>query len=74
MCSSYSNTTSALDGGEWSASLPGCALPLGIGPPESIGLESGWVPETEARGKILLPLPGIEPRSLSHPVHSQALY
>jgi hypothetical protein len=30
--SSYSFTTSALDGGEWSASRPGRALPPGIGP------------------------------------------
>jgi hypothetical protein len=30
--------------------------------------------ETEATGKILLPLPGIEPRSPSRPVCSQTLY
>jgi hypothetical protein len=30
--SSYSFTTSALDGGEWSATRPGRALPLGNGP------------------------------------------
>jgi hypothetical protein len=38
--SSYSFTTSALDGGEWSASRPGRALP-----PVAIGQEAGWVPE-----------------------------
>jgi hypothetical protein len=32
-CSSYSFMTSALDGGEWSVSLPGRALPPGEGPP-----------------------------------------
>jgi hypothetical protein len=31
--SSYSFSTSALDGGEWSASRPGRALPPGKGPP-----------------------------------------
>jgi hypothetical protein len=29
---------------------------------------------TEARGKILLPLPGIEPRSPCRPVRSQTLH
>jgi hypothetical protein len=38
-------TTSALYGGEWLASRPGRALPLGKGPPVSIGQESGWAPE-----------------------------
>jgi hypothetical protein len=42
---SYSFTTSALDGGEWLASRPGRALPLGKGPPVSIGQEAGWAPE-----------------------------
>jgi hypothetical protein len=35
--SSYSFTTSALDGDEWLASRPGRALPPGKGPPVSIG-------------------------------------
>jgi hypothetical protein len=39
--SSYSYLTSALDGGEWSASRPGRALPLSV----PIGLEAGWAPE-----------------------------
>jgi hypothetical protein len=33
--------TSALDGGEWSASLPSCALPPGKGPPVPIVQEAG---------------------------------
>jgi hypothetical protein len=40
-CSYYSFTTSALDGGECSASLPGCALPPEKGPPVSIGRRLG---------------------------------
>jgi hypothetical protein len=39
--SSYSFTTSALDGGEWSVR----ALPPGKGPPVPIGHEAGWAPE-----------------------------
>jgi hypothetical protein len=35
--SSYSYLTSALDGGEWSASRPGRALPPGKGPPVPTG-------------------------------------
>jgi hypothetical protein len=42
---SYSCTTSALDGCEWSASRPGRALPPGKGPPKPIGQEAGWAPE-----------------------------
>jgi hypothetical protein len=45
MYSSYSFTTSALDGGEWSASRPGRALPPGKGPPVPIVQEAGWAPE-----------------------------
>jgi hypothetical protein len=37
--------TSALDGGEWSVSRPGHALPLGKGPLVPIGQEAGWAPE-----------------------------
>jgi hypothetical protein len=43
--SSYSHLTSALHGGEWSASRPGRALPLGKKPPVPIGQEAGWAPE-----------------------------
>jgi hypothetical protein len=42
---SYSFTTSALDGGEWSASRPGRALPPGKGPPVPFVQEAGWTPE-----------------------------
>jgi hypothetical protein len=43
--SSYSFSTSELDGGEWSASRPGRAVPPGKGPPVLIGQETGWAPE-----------------------------
>jgi hypothetical protein len=43
--SSYSFSTSALDGGEWSASRPGRALAPGKGHPVSIVQEAGWAPE-----------------------------
>jgi hypothetical protein len=36
--------TSALGGGEWSASRPG-RFPLGKEPPVPIGYEAGWAPE-----------------------------
>jgi hypothetical protein len=59
---SYSFTTSALHGGEWSASRPGRALPPGKGPPVPIVQEAGWAPEPvwtqEVRGKILCPRRG----------------
>jgi hypothetical protein len=44
--SSYSYLTSALDGGEWSASRLGSALPPGEEPPVPIGQEAaGCAPE-----------------------------
>jgi hypothetical protein len=43
--SSYSFMTSALDGGEWSASRPGRTLPLGKGSLVPIGQEAGWARE-----------------------------
>jgi hypothetical protein len=43
--SSYSFSTSALDGGERSASRPGRALPPGKGPPVPIVQEAGCAPE-----------------------------
>jgi hypothetical protein len=43
--SSYSFTTSALDGGEWSASRLGRALLPGKGPPVPIVQEAGCAPE-----------------------------
>jgi hypothetical protein len=45
MYSSYSFLTSALDGGEWSASLPVRALAPGKGPPVPIVQEAVWAPE-----------------------------
>jgi hypothetical protein len=50
MYSFYSFTTLALDGGEFSASFPGCALLLGGKGLVPIGQEAGWA--TESRGKI----------------------
>jgi hypothetical protein len=47
--SSYSFSTSALDGGEWSASRPGRAFT-----PVPIVQEAGWAPDV--RGKILCPV------------------
>jgi hypothetical protein len=38
-------STSALDRGEWSASRSGRALPPGKGPPVPIVQEAGWAPE-----------------------------
>jgi hypothetical protein len=43
--SSCSYLTSALDGGEWSASRPGRALPPGKEPSVPIVQETGWAPE-----------------------------
>jgi hypothetical protein len=43
--SSYLFLTSALDGGEWSASRPGRALAPGKGPPVPIVQEAAWAPE-----------------------------
>jgi hypothetical protein len=40
--SSYSFSTSALDGGEWSASRPGRVFTPGEGPPVPTGQEAGW--------------------------------
>jgi hypothetical protein len=66
--SSNSFMTSALDGGEWSASRTGRALPQGKGHAVPIGEEAGWASEpvwTQRLQKNYLPLPGIEPRSPS---------
>jgi hypothetical protein len=43
--SPYSFLTSAVEGGEWSASRPGRALPPGKEPPVPTVQEAGWVPE-----------------------------
>jgi hypothetical protein len=79
MYSSYLFTTSALDGGDWSASLPVRALHSGKGPPPpvSFGQEAGWAPEpvwTQRIEENLLLLPEIEPQSPRRTVRSQTLY
>jgi hypothetical protein len=66
MWRSYSLMTSALDRGVWSASRPGSALALGKNP--GTHCTKGWVGpraglDTEGTGRILFPLPGIEPQS-----------
>jgi hypothetical protein len=76
--SSYSFSTSALDGGKWSASRPGRALALGKRT-SGTHYTGGWVGpraglDTEARGRMLSPLPRIEPRSPGRPARSQTLY
>jgi hypothetical protein len=75
---SYSFLTLGLDGDQWSASRPGHALAPGERTPGT-HWTAGWVGpraslDTEARGKNLLPLPGIEPQSPGRPVRSQTLY
>jgi hypothetical protein len=71
--SSYSFTTSALDGGEWSASRPGRAFTPGERTPGThctggwVGLRAGL--DTEDRGKILCPCRGSNPdRPVVQPV------
>jgi hypothetical protein len=63
--SSYSFLTSALEGGEWSASSFGRALT----PRKELGPRAGL--DAEVRGKILCLSRGWNP---GHPVHSQTLY
>jgi hypothetical protein len=71
--SSYSFTTSALDGGEWSASRPGRAFTPG-GRTPGTQCAGGWVGpraglDTEAIGKILCPYRGSNPdRPVVQPV------
>jgi hypothetical protein len=73
--SSYSFTTSALDGGEWSESRPGRAFTLEERTPGT-HCTGGWVGpraglDTEVRGKILCPCRGSNP---CRPARSQTLY
>jgi hypothetical protein len=69
----YSFSTSALDEGEWLASRPGRALAPGSHFTGGwVGLKAGL--DTEVRGKIFSPLPGIEPRSSGSPTRNQTLY
>jgi hypothetical protein len=75
--SSHSLLTSALDGGEWSASRPGRALPRGKDPRYPLDRRlDGPQSRSGHRGyrKNPLPLPGIEPQSPGRPVRSQTLY
>jgi hypothetical protein len=74
---SYSFMILALDEGEWSASRPAALYLRGKDPGTHctggwVGLRAGL--DTEVRRKILLPLPGIEPRSPGRPARSQTLY
>jgi hypothetical protein len=75
--SSYSFTTSALDGVSDQRYSP--YRGLAPGKRHSVAIVGGWMGprvglDTEARGKILSPLPGIEPQSAGRPAHSQTLY
>jgi hypothetical protein len=74
--SSYSFSSSALDGGEWSASRPDRALAPGKRSPVPIVQEAGRAPEPvwTQRLEEKSPLPGIEPRSPGLPARSQTLY
>jgi hypothetical protein len=72
--SSCSFLTSALNGGEWSASRPGRVYPRKMTPCTHciggwVGLRAGL--DTEARGKNPLPLPASNP---SRPVCSQTVH
>jgi hypothetical protein len=74
--SSYAFSTSALDGGEWSASHPGRALTPGKGHPVYIVQETGWAPEPvwtqRSEEKSSCPYRG---SNLDHPVvQPQILY
>jgi hypothetical protein len=77
MYSSYSFSTSALDGGVWSASRTGRASPGERTPVNhctggGVGPRAGL--DTDAREKILSLLPGIEPVSPGRPARSQTPY
>jgi hypothetical protein len=75
--SSYSFTTSALDGVSGQLHAPTALFPGERTP--GTHCTGGWVGprpglDTGVRGKNPLPLPGIEPRSPGRPVRSQTLY
>jgi hypothetical protein len=72
--SSYSFSTSALDGGEWLASRHGRALAPEEGHPGIHWVDPRAGLDTEARGKIISPLPEIGPQSPGRPARSQTLY
>jgi hypothetical protein len=78
MYSSYSFTTSAQDGMSGQLLAPASLYPRGKDPPGNHWI-GGWVGpgiglDTDARGKILLPLPGVEPRSPGRPVRIQTQF
>jgi hypothetical protein len=78
MYSSYSFTTSALDGVSGQRNAPATFYPWGMDPPPDSHCTGGWVDsragqDTEVR-ENLLPLPGTEPRSPGRPVRIQTLY
>jgi hypothetical protein len=56
MYSSYSFLSSALDGGEYSASRSGRALAPGNGPPVPTVQEAGWAPEPVWKVSLALAL------------------
>jgi hypothetical protein len=75
--SSYTFLTSALYGGEWSASRPGRALHRGMDPPVPIVQEGGWASEpvwTQRLEEKSFSPAAIEPPSPRRPVRSQTLY
>jgi hypothetical protein len=76
--SSYSFSSSTLDGSEWSGSRPGRGLAQGKEPSVPIGQEAGWALELvwtqRLEEKIFSPQPGIETRSPGRPARSQTLY
>jgi hypothetical protein len=74
MYSSFSFLTSALDGGEWSASRRGRALAPGKVPPVPIVQEAGWAQEpvwTQRLKEKSLAFAG--DRSPGRPVNSQTI-
>jgi hypothetical protein len=77
MYSSYSSTTSALDGVSGQRHAPAVLYPGERTP--GTHCTGGWVGpraglDTKVREKNLLPLPGIEPRWPGSPVRSQTLH
>jgi hypothetical protein len=68
--------TSALVGGKWSASRPGCFTPAERAP--GTHWLGGWVDpragQDDVEKRIFLILPGLESRPLGRPVRSQSLY
>jgi hypothetical protein len=69
---SYSFSTSVLDGVSGERHAPAALYPQAHCAGGWVGLRAGL--DTEARGKILLPLSGIEPQSPGRPLRSQTLY